>query len=136
MIRVVAAPEILGAALRSAGGASNALLRQAAYRRISFLVSAPLLLEYEAELKSPEQRLAHGRLIEAVDRFLAAVASASEYVSVPRITPVRSSDPIDAMMLQVGLAGAADAIVTLNPSRFGKVAEIRACRPDQFLKEI
>lgn len=136
MIRAVASPEIMSAALRSVAGASNALLRLAAYRRMIFLVNAPLLLEYEGELKSAEQRLVHGRLIEAVDRFLAALASASEYVSVPRTASVRSSDPIDEMILRVGTAGAADAIVTLNPSRFGTTGDIRICRPDQLLKDI
>ena len=60
MPRVVLDTDIIVTALRSATGGSNAVLREAAHGRLTPLVTPALFLEYEAVLKRPEQRLAHG----------------------------------------------------------------------------
>lgn len=53
-----------------------------AQARLTPLVTPALFLEYEAVLKRPEERLAHGLTVSDVDRFLAALASACEAVDV------------------------------------------------------
>ena len=82
MPRVVLDTDIIVTALRSATGGSNAVLREAAHGRLTPLVTPALFLEYEAVLKRPEQRLAHGLGLSDIDRFLAALASACEAVEV------------------------------------------------------
>ena len=82
MLKVVLDTDVIVAALRSKSGGSNALLREIAYKRIIPLVTVALLLEYEAVLKRPEQRLAHGLGLDAIDRFLAALASTCQGVEV------------------------------------------------------
>ena len=80
MPRVVLDTDIIVTALRSATGGSNAVLREAAYGRITPLVTPALFLEYEAVLKRPEQRLVHGLGLRDIDRFLSALAASCEAV--------------------------------------------------------
>jgi predicted nucleic acid-binding protein len=118
MFRVVMEPATFAAALRSAAGASNALLREAAYRRLSLLLTAPLLAEYRQTLMEPEQRLAHGRTEEAVDRFVMAIAAAGELVETHFQWRPWLNDPADELVVQAAALGKADALATLRPRRF------------------
>ena len=118
MLRIVLNPEILTAALCSAAGASHAVLNAAAYRRLSFLVTAPLIEEYRAVLLSPVQRLAHGRAAEAVERFVKAIATVAEPVATDRHWRPCQIDPVDELVLQTAAMGRGDALVTFRPARF------------------
>src|ERR1700749_2807901 len=82
VLRTVIDTSVVVAALRSREGASNALLRLVGTGQIRALATPALFLEYEEVLKRPEQRAAHGLDHHAVDRFLAALASAVEPVQV------------------------------------------------------
>jgi hypothetical protein len=64
------------------------------------LVTPALFLEYEAVLKRPEQRLAHGLGLKAIDRFLAALACACEPVEVSFQWRPQLTDPNDEMVLK------------------------------------
>lgn len=139
MRRVVLDSNIVVTALRSASGASNAVLREIARGRLTPLVTPALFLEYEAVLKRPEQRLAHGLRIEELDQFLAALASASDPVEVSFRWRPQLSDPQDEMVLEAAVNGRADALVTHNvrdfvngAARFG----LRLMRPGELLKEL
>lgn len=139
MRRVVLDSNIVVTALRSARGASNAVLREIARGRLTPLVTPALFLEYEAVLKRPEQRLAHGLRIEELDQFLAALASASDPVEVSFRWRPQLSDPQDEMVLEAAVNGRADALVTHNlrdfvngAARFG----LRLMRPGELLKEL
>jgi putative PIN family toxin of toxin-antitoxin system len=139
MSRVVLDTNIIVTALRSAAGASNAVLREAAYGRLRPLVTPALFLEYEAVLKRPEQRLAHGLELKAVDRFLAAFASACEPVEVSFQWRPQLTDPSDEMVLEAAVNGRADALVTHNVRDFAKGAArfgLRVVRPGELLKEL
>jgi predicted nucleic acid-binding protein len=118
MPKLVLDSGILAAALRSAVGASNALLREAAARRLSLMLTAPLLAEYRTILMSVEQRLAHGRMEEAVERFLSAIAAVSEQIVTDFQWRPRLTDSADELVLQTAAVGRADALVTLRPGRF------------------
>ena len=135
MLRVVLDPAILSVALRSAAGASNALLREAAYRRLSLLLTAPLLAEYRQTLMDPEQRLAHGRMEEAIDRFVMAIAAAGELVQTSFQWRPWLADPADELVVQAAALGKADALVTLRPRRFAaaEVHGLNATTPAMLL---
>jgi putative PIN family toxin of toxin-antitoxin system len=139
MYRVVLDTDIVATALRSASGGSNAMLREVAYRRLTPLVTPALFLEYEAVLKRPEQRLAHGLGLSEIDRFLGALASACEAVEVSFQWRPQLSDPNDEMVLETAVNGRADILITHNVRDFAKGAArfgLRVLRPGEVLKEI
>ncbi len=139
MYRVVLDTDVIVAALRSVDGGSNAILREVAHGRLTPLVSPALFLEYEAVLKRPEQRLAHGLALREIDRFLAALASASEAVEVSFRWRPQLADPNDEMVLETAVNGRADALVTHNVRDFARAAErfgLRIMRPGELLKEL
>ena len=139
MYRVVLDTDIIVTALRSATGGSNAVLREAAYGRITPLVTPALFLEYEAVLKRPEQRLVHGLGLRDIDRFLSALAAACEAVEVSFQWRPQLSDANDEMVLETAVNGQADALITHNVRDFAKGAErfgLRVLRPGEFLKEL
>lgn len=139
MLRVVLDTNIVVTALRSKGGASNALLREIAHGQLRALITPTLFLEYEAVLKRPEQRLVHGLGLAAIDSFLAAMASASEAVEVSFRWRPQLADTNDEMVLEAAVNGRADALVTHNVKDFVKAAPrfgLRVLRPGEMLKEM
>lgn len=139
MQRVVLDTDIVVTALRSAAGGSNAVLREAALGRLTPLATPALFLEYEAVLKRPEQRLAHGLELRDIDRFLAAFASACEAVEVSFQWRPQLSDPNDEMVLEAAVNGRADALVTHNVRDFAKGAErfgLRVLKPGELLMRL
>lgn len=138
MPRVVLDTDVIVTALRSATGGSNAILREVAHGRLTPLVTPAQFLEYEAVLKRPEQRLAHGLELQDIDRFLAALASACEAVEVSFQWRPQLSDPNDEMVLEAAVNGRADALVTHNVRDFAKGAArfgLQVLRPGELLKE-
>ena len=138
-MRVVLDASVIVAALRSSTGGSNSLLRLVAAREVSPLVTTALFLEYEDVLKRPEQRLAHGLDPINIDRFLAALASASEAVDVRYQWRPQLSDANDEMVLETAVNGRADALVTHNVKDFNLAAKkfrLRVLRPGELLMEI
>ena len=115
------------------------MLREVAYGRLTPLVTPALFLEYEAVLKRAEQRLVHGLSLGEIDRFLAALASASEAVEVSFQWRPQLADANDEMVLEAAVNGHADALVTHNVKDFAKAAPrfgLRVLRPGELLKEI
>ena len=135
MYRIVLSPEILAAALCSAAGASNALLNEIAYQRLSPLVTVPMMIEYRLLLLSPPQRLAHGRAEEAVERFVMALAAVAKPVATDFQWRPRLPDTLDELLLQAGVMGQADALVTLRPTRFAaaRQSELKVVTPAELL---
>lgn len=130
---------VIVAALRSRSGASNALLEQVARGAVRPLVSTALFLECEDVLKRPENRLATGMSDEDVDDFLAALASAAEPVEVNFRWRPQLSDPKDELVLEAGVNGQADALVTHNVRDFEAATRLfglRVLLPRDVLKEL
>ena len=123
MLRVVIDTSSVVAALRSREGASNELLRRVAGRRIAALATPGLFLEYEEVLKRPEQTAVHGLDDSGVDKFLAALASVLEPVTVHIGWRPQLRDAADEMVLEAAINGQADAIVTFNVKDFTPAAE-------------
>jgi putative PIN family toxin of toxin-antitoxin system len=139
MFKAVLDTAVIVTALRSATGGSNAILREVAHRRLTPLVTAALFLEYEAVLKRPEQRLAHGLGLKDIDRFLAALASACEPVEISFQWRPQLADPNDEMILEAAVNGRADMLITHNVRDFVKGAAafgLRVLRPGEALKEL
>ena len=127
------------AGLRSKDGASNAILRSVAKELIIPLATPSLFLEYEAVLKRPEQRAAHGLDVVQIDRFLGALASAIEPVDVHIAWRPQLRDAADEMVLEAAINGSADALVTFNVRDFATSAArfgLRVLRPGEILKEM
>lgn len=139
MLRVVLDTDVIVAALRSASGGSNAVLRHVALKTVIPLVTPALFLEYEAVLKRPEQRLAHGLGLRDIDRFLAALASACEAVEVSFQWRPQLADANDEMVLEASVNGRAQALITHNVRDFDKAAGkfgLRVMRPGELLREL
>ncbi len=130
---------VVVAALRSRAGASNALLRHVAEGRVAALATPALFLEYEEVLKRPEQRAVHGLNGEQIERFLAALASAIEPVTVHIGWRPQLRDPSDEMVLEAAINGRADAVVTFNVRDFLPVTGqfgVSVLRPAEVLKRM
>lgn len=139
MRRIVLDTDVVVTALRSASGGSNAVLMVVGRGQLVPLVTPALFLEYEAVLKRPEQRLVHGLDLDAIDRFLAALAAASEAVEISFQWRPQLRDANDEMVLETALNGQADALVTHNVKDFAGAAKkfgLRILRPGELLKEI
>ena len=103
------------------------------------LATPPLFLEYEEVLRRPEQRLAHGLTLEALDEFLAELAALVEPVGVHFLWRPQASDPCDEMVLEAAINGRADALVTYNLKHFlapGNRFGISVLRPADVLREV
>ncbi|MCG1040915.1 putative toxin-antitoxin system toxin component, PIN family [Burkholderia sp. b14] len=137
--RIVLDTSVIATALRSACGAGNALLRLVAQQKVVPLVTPALFLEYEDVLKRPEQCLVTGLDVEAIDRFLAALASACEPVEIQFQWRPQLRDASDEMVLETAINGRAYALVTYNVRDFLPAAGrfgLRVARPGELLKEI
>lgn len=139
MHRIVIDTSVIVAALRSRKGASNALLRLVGTEKITALATPALFLEYEEVLKRPEHRDVHGLDDVQLERFLQALASALEPVTVHISWRPQLRDPSDEMVLEAAINGQANSLVTFNVVDFIPAAEhfgIFVKRPAEFLKEV
>jgi len=135
MYKIVLDTNVLIAALRSRRGASFAVLQRIG-EEWEPLISVPLLLEYEAVGKREAEKL--GIPLSTVDAIVRAFCFAGRETTVHfRVRPFLS-DPGDEFLLELAVAGAADAIVTHNVRHFAGIEQfgIRALTPREFLRKI
>jgi|ERR1051326_3809921 putative PIN family toxin of toxin-antitoxin system len=138
-MRVLLDTDVIVAAMRSDQGASRQLLLAALERRITTLVSVPLMLEYEAVLKRPDQMKAIGLITKDIDSVLDALASVSEPVALRFLWRPVLKDPSDEMVLETAVNGRADRLVTFNVRHLGAAAKsfgITTCPPAVLLREL
>ena len=120
-MRVVLDTDAIVAGMRSPGGASAEILRQARQGRVTLLVSVPLAMEYEAICSEAEHRLAAGLSEREVEIFLDAVVAMAEPVKTHFLWRPQLRDPGDEMVLEAAVNGKADLLVTFNVRDFGTV---------------
>ena len=109
--RVVLDTNVLVAASRSRNGASFALLLALKNGQFTALASVPLMLEYEAVLKRPEQLAVSERTEVTTDAFLDALSLFIETVHLHYLWRPQLRDPADEMVLETALNGRAEVLV-------------------------
>ncbi len=122
-MKVVLDTNVIIAGLRSKNGASYQLLRLMLQGRIDFLLSVPLILEYEAVMKRPENLQASRLNLVAVEEVLNAVCFAGMETDIHYLWRPQLSDPKDDMVLELAVNGQADAIITFNVTDFKKMPD-------------
>jgi len=132
---VVLDTNVVVSALRSRRGASFALLRRIGQGWVP-LISVPLILEYEAVGKRQAELL---KIPEAtVEAIVRAFCFFGRETDIHfRLRPFLP-DPNDEFLLELAVAGRADAIVTHNVRHFVGVERfgIRVLTPRDFLRTI
>lgn len=120
-MQVVLDTDVIVAAVRSAKGASRAILDAIGEGTGTGLISVPLFIEYEAVLSRPGLMEETGLSIAEVNAILDGLASIMETVDIHYLWRPLISDPYDDMVLETAVNGQADAIVTFNLKDFGGV---------------
>jgi predicted nucleic acid-binding protein len=108
-------------------------------RLLTPLATPALFLQYEDVLKRPEQLRVSRLTLDAVDRILAALASAIEPVEVHYSWRPQLPDPGDELVFEAAVNGRAEALVTYNLRDFVGAADrfgLRIARPAEVLEEI
>jgi putative PIN family toxin of toxin-antitoxin system len=133
MYSVVLDTNVIVAALRSRRGASFAILRQIGIQWEP-LISVPLILEYEAVGKREAQRLKIPE--DTVDAIIRAFCFTGKEVDIYFSLRPFLPDPNDEFLLELAVAGRADAIVTHNVRHFPRIERfgIRLMTPGDFLR--
>ena len=133
MYSVVLDTNVIVAALRSRRGASFAILHQIGIGWEP-LISVPLIIEYEAVGKREAQHL--GIPESTVDAIVRAFCFTGREVDIYFSLRPFLPDPGDEFLLDLAVAGRADAIVTHNTKHFARVDRfgIRVMTPGEFLR--
>jgi putative PIN family toxin of toxin-antitoxin system len=138
-MRLVLDTNVLVAAVRSDQGASRHLMVAVLGGRCRVLVSASLLIEYEAVLKRDEHRAASGASVEDIDGLLDALARIAEPVEISYLWRPHLADPGDELVLETAVNGGADMIATFDlrhlaaaAARFG----IAVARPGTIVRRL
>ena len=138
-MRFVVDTNVVVAGLRSPTGASAALIDRALRQEFTMLLSVPLVLEYEAACRDPEQRIASGLSDEDIRHLVSALCAVGEPVWTAFLWRPQLRDPADEMVLEAAINGSADALVTFNRRDFGDVPGrfgIAVLWPQQVLRRI
>ena len=138
-MRVILDTDVMVAAFRSAHGASRRCLLWGLKRRVTPLVSTPLLLEYEAVLTRPEHLSISCASAEDVSLVLDAVGESSDRVRLDYLWRPQLGDAGDEMVLETAVNGQADVLVTFNLVDLSKAAVrfgIRALRPGGLVRMV
>ena len=113
---IVVDTNVIIAGARSKKGASYRILSAMIEKRLDFLISAPLFLEYEEVLKRPG--VVSNFSIAEIDQILNGLAA---YGKKPRIFYLwrpTLPDLNDDMVLELAIAGSATTIITDNTKDF------------------
>jgi putative PIN family toxin of toxin-antitoxin system len=129
--RVVLNTNVLVAALRSRRGASFQVVSAIGRGRFEFVLSVPLVLEYEQALLRARPPGTTAQDIEAFLDYLCSEAWLQEifYLWRPHLR-----DPKDDLVLEAAVAGGCEVIVTHNRKHFDGAAKfgIRVLSPAEF----
>ena len=131
--------DVIVAAVRSAEGASRALLEAIHAGRLVGLISVPLLLEYEAVLSRSDHLRVRGLSVNDVEAILDGLADVMEHVFLHYLWRPLLRDSDDDMVLETAINGRATAIVTFNLRDYGRWPEsfgIKVLQPTDCLRRL
>jgi putative PIN family toxin of toxin-antitoxin system len=135
--RVVLDTKVLAAALRSDQGASRRCVEAALDGRFEFVVSIPLVLEYEAILTRPEQLAASGLSRAEVGEILDGLVQVASRIRLDFLWRPMLRDADDEMVIETAMNGGAGLVITFNERDFVPAANafgIEVVRPAVLLK--
>lgn len=136
-MKVVLDTNAIVAGLRSRSGASFQLLRMIPQGNLEFLLSVPLVLEYEDVLKRPDNLRAFDLGQADIEHVLNMLCFAGTEISIHYLWRPKLSDPKDDMVLEVAVNGRADTIVTFNTAGFSAQSKqfgLRLMTPGEYLR--
>jgi predicted nucleic acid-binding protein len=135
MYSIVLDTNVVISALQSRRGASFALLNRIGETWLP-LISVPLILEYEAVGKREAERI--GISPGVVDAVVRAFCFTGRETNIYFCVRPVLVDPGDEFLLELAVAGRADAIVTHNVRHFVGAEQfgIRVMTPAEFLRTI
>jgi predicted nucleic acid-binding protein len=130
--RVVLDTNVLVAAIRSRRGASFQVVSEIGQGRFQFVLSVPLVLEYEQALTSARPP---GVSLAEIGALLDYFCSEAQLQEVFYLWRPHLSDPKNDFVLEAAVAGNCDAIVTHNRRHFEGALSfgIKILSPAQFL---
>ncbi|MBT6273874.1 MAG: putative toxin-antitoxin system toxin component, PIN family [Chromatiales bacterium] len=138
-MRIVIDTSVFVAAVCSASGASREVLRRCLKGRLEPMMGQALLAEYESVLARSEPFARSPVSARERDALWAAVASRCRWVRVYYLWRPNLRDEADNHVIEVAVAGGAEAIVTHNRRDFeGAELHFRGLRvltPAQLLAE-
>ena len=138
MLTVVIDTNVFVAALRSDGGASRSVLRRALDGDLQALFGNALWTEYQDVMGRPDW--GDATTVDERRLVLAALASKARWVTVYYGWRPNLPDEGDNHLIELALAGGANAIVThnLRDLRGGqlRLGSLRVLTPAQCLKEL
>lgn len=132
-MKVVIDTNVLVAALRSRRGAAFQVLLAMRDRRVEYVLSVPLFLEYEDVLKRPGMVPLPA---DSIDRLLSLLASSSHKQDIFFLWRPYLRDAKDDMVLEVAVAARCQGIVTFNTRDFQGAEQfgIDILTPQQLLE--
>ncbi len=137
---IVLDTNVIVAASLSPFGASFQLLSMVPQRRFAFLLSVPLMFEYEDVLTREDIRQQSHLTPTDIEALLNMLAACGTPRRIYFLWRPHLRDPKDDMVLELAISGQADAIVTLNVRDFLPTTTalfgIEVIRPGPFLRRL
>jgi putative PIN family toxin of toxin-antitoxin system len=134
-MRIVVDTNVLLASLRSSVGASFAISELIDQRRVTPVISVPLMFEYEEVFHRPGL-LPHLSTLE-IDTFLDYFASLATEQNIFFLWRPLLNDSDDDMLLELAVAARVDYLVTHNVKDFMPFSSafgLRVVTPGEFLR--
>ncbi len=138
-MKIVLDTNVIIAGLRSQDGASFQLLTRIWQNKLDFILSVPLLLEYEDVLKRPDTLAATRLQQNQVNNVLNMLCFRRKETLIHYLWRPQLPDAKDDMVLETAINGNAEAVVTFNVKDFEAVTKywnIAVLTPGEYLRRL